>query len=61
MSECVHCGGSGILNVIATMPIADGAHTAGDLARVNWMDTPRAVSCHVCEMGNVMAEAGVDG
>lgn len=52
---CVHCGGSGVLNVIAVYPISDGA---------TWWDTGdqiRAVSCHACEMGAVMAEVGVDG
>lgn len=51
--SCVHCGDSGILNVIATFRL--------DRAGEDWTNTSAAVSCHMCAMGAVMAEVGVDG
>lgn len=51
MPECVHCGRSGILNIVWS---ASWSEWEGDVST-----TPYATSCH-CEMGAVMAEAGVD-
>ena len=49
MPECVHCGGSGILNIEYVGPSLDDLHSC-----------EYATACHACEMGAVMAEAGVD-
>jgi len=46
--SCVHCGGSGVLNIEF---IHDGDE---------WHDTKYVTTCHACEMGAVMAEVGVD-
>lgn len=50
MPECVHCGGSGVLNIVF---VIDGRREVRT-------DDPYVASCHACEMGAVMAEVGVD-
>lgn len=51
MGECVHCGGSGVLNIVFS---AWWTEWEGGVST-----DPYATSCH-CEMGQVMAEAGID-
>lgn len=59
--SCVHCGGSGILNVIASMLIPRGyPMVAGEPIDGEFRNVPYATTCHACEMGKVMAEVGVD-
>jgi hypothetical protein len=48
MPDCVHCGGSGVLNI--EMSNEHGT----------WESDLRAASCHACEMGKIMAEVGLD-
>lgn len=52
MPDCVHCGGSGVLNIVWSGPLSTDP-------REPVSDYPYATSCH-CEMGQVMAEVGVD-
>lgn len=59
MPECVHCGDSGVINVVASMTLAPGTIAVGAVYG-GWDNTQYATTCHACEMGKVMAEVGVD-
>lgn len=48
MPDCVHCGGSGVLNI--EMTNIDGV----------WDADRRVVSCHVCEVGLMWFELDLD-
>lgn len=46
--DCVHCGGSGILNIVSW---------AWQLPNAQWVeDEPFAASCHACPRGLEMRE-----
>lgn len=50
MSECIHCGDSGVLNILAWITTRPG-----DV----WHDERITAHCHACPMGATWKEVGL--
>lgn len=53
MSDCLHCGGTGVLRIIATVTIAPPSPMPGEVIGGDvWDGTPYDAPCHECDGGS---------